>query len=120
MTGRNTVARAAGLGGIGLAIMIAAWPSFAQDVPKPGATGIADGVQYTTENVDPAAPFGEINVDEAGTTMEGLINFVPGLPQTQLRELQARCFVIRSSPGRFPFYATQFCRNMIAADIAGL
>ena len=111
---------AVGIAAVAAAGLAVAGAALAQE-EKPGLTGLSNGTQYTPENVDRVEPFGTINLDDAGTTPESVLNHVQGsVSSSQLRELQARCFVIRENRGSFTPIAQRLCENLVAAGIAGV
>lgn len=89
-----------------------------------GPTGMSEtaagDMMFTPENVDPAQPFGELDVTTAGTTPEESQSFFEGLSPEQQTEVQGRCGVILS-PVHQERYAEEaasvLCRNLLEAGL---
>ncbi|MDB5505591.1 MAG: hypothetical protein JWR75_229 [Devosia sp.] len=76
--------------------------------------------EFTPEMVDPADPFGEIDVTSAGTTQAESSAFFATLTEGQQVELGMRCAVILN-PVHQERYAEEtasvLCRNLLAAEL---
>jgi hypothetical protein len=86
-----------------LSLALLAGPTFAQIDPG----------TFTTANVDPADPFGPIEVD---TAMTDIPTFLATLSAETLLELQQRCSVVTSNATLYDATAVAFCTVAIAAD----
>ncbi|MGD9740391.1 MAG: hypothetical protein AB7S41_18195 [Parvibaculaceae bacterium] len=105
MTGMISVALAGGL---------LASAAFAQDPAPPGVEpDPGDLARYDAANVDPAFPFGDIDVTAAGTTREEVLAFLRSLTGAQVLETIQRCHVIS------PYMGGDFEENPPAAGEAG-
>jgi len=112
----------------GLAVLLSS-PAFSQAAGAAGnattspasVTAGGDAVaEITAESVDPAKPFGELDVTAAGATGDEIKTFFNGLTPEQQTELQQRCGVIMDPVHQERYAeetATTLCRNL---DTAGL
>jgi len=77
-----------------------------------GATAPSAG-PWTADNVTAARPFGDINVNAAGTTQQSVMVWVQQRTPAERAELTGRCQVITNAnnASRYPADAMQFCRN---------
>lgn len=62
-------------------------------------------------DLNPADPFGELDVLPAGVTVESVTQFAAGLNDAQKADLKQRCLVIRDKQTDFEAAAVQFCEN---------
>lgn len=97
--------------------------AFAQETTAAPASQTAEGdavAAFTADTVDPADPFGEIDVTSAGATLEDVTAFFNALTPEQQQELAERCAVI-TDPVHQERYAeetaTQLCNNLTAFDL---
>ena len=79
---------------------------------------------WTANNVTAARPFGDINIQAAGTTPDAIRTWSQSRSATERAELQGRCDVIMNpaNTSRYDMQAQTFCRNymMVAsADPTG-
>ena len=78
-------------------------------------------MEFTPETVDPADPFGEIDVTSAGATEAEVTAFFNALTPEQQQELIGRCAVI-TDPVHQERYAeetaTMLCKNLAAFKLA--
>jgi hypothetical protein len=98
--------------------------ALAQDNTTAPASSTTEGnamAEFTSDTVDPADPFGEIDVTSAGATQEEVTAFFNALTPEQQQELAARCAVI-TDPVHQERYseetATVLCNNLIAFNLA--
>lgn len=68
---------------------------------------------FTTANVDPADPFGELAVDTAVTDIAAYLATLA--PEVRL-EVEQRCSVITSNPTLYDAVVIAFCTQVIAAN----
>jgi len=105
-----------------------ATPGAEKSAPPSGAAGQAKGAgaqtpssqgPWTADNVTAARPFGDINIQAAGTTTESVRTWVQGRSPAERAELSGRCNVITNpaNSSRYDMQTQQFCRNymMVAA-----
>ncbi|MCC6735914.1 MAG: hypothetical protein IT534_07265 [Bauldia sp.] len=85
-----------------LSLALLTGPSFAQIDPG----------TFTTANVDPADPFGPIDVDTAITDVP---TFLATLSAETLLELQQRCVVVTTNATLYDATAVAFCTAALAA-----
>ncbi len=96
--------------------------SVQQPAPSPESNNAAGEAvaAFTPDTVDPANPFGEIDVSTAGTTEEEATTFFNGLTAEQQSEISGRCAVILN-PVHQERYAEEMpstlCRNLVAAGL---
>ena len=77
----------------------------AQNAPRdPG-----EAPQFNAANVDPAAPFGQIDVAPAGATRDTVLAWAATLTEPQKVELTSRCLVITANAANFQATANEFC-----------
>ncbi len=93
------------------ALAIALWgaPTLAQDPVAPGT--------LTIENIDPADPFGEIEVDVAGGDVAGMSQ---NMEEAQNAELKERCQLMIDNATPFTNEDLQFCITLLGRDNEGL
>lgn len=113
-----------------LSATLAVVPVFAQDqtaTPAAGdqpASSTAEGAaiaEFTPEVVDPADPFGEIDVTNAGATEEEVTTFFNALTPEQQTEISARCAVIMDPVHQERYSeetATVLCNNLVSFNLA--
>src|SRR5215207_8712123 len=77
------------IGGLLASTAFAQDPAPAGVEPDPG-----DLARYDAANVDPARPFGDIDVTAAGATPEEVLTFLRGLTGAQVLETIQRCQVV--------------------------
>ena len=92
-----------------LAIALWGTPSLAQDAPAAGT--------LTIEAIDPADPFGEIEVDVAGGDVAGMTQ---GMEESQNAELKERCQLMIDNAAPFTNEDLQFCITLLGRDNEGL
>jgi len=93
------------------ALALALWgaPALAQDAPAAGT--------LTLESIDPADPFGEIEVDVAGGDVAGMTQ---GMEEAQNAELKERCQLMIDNASPFTNEDLQFCITLLGRDNEGL
>ena len=96
------------------ALALALWglPAQAQDNAAAGATGT-----MTLEAIDPADPFGEIELDVAGGDVEGMTQ---GMEESQNAELKERCQLMIENATPFANEDLQFCITLLGRDNEGM
>jgi hypothetical protein len=85
---------------------------------KAGASTASQG-PWTADNVTAARPFGDINVQAAGTTNDSVRTWAQGRSAPERAELSGRCAVINNpaNSARYSADARQFCnRYMMVAS----
>jgi hypothetical protein len=70
---------------------------------------------FTTDNVVPANPFGELPVDPATIDLNNVAAFLDTLTVEQRTELQQRCAVISANPMTYEAAAVTLCTSVVAA-----
>lgn len=94
----------AGAGGAAaISVALALGPALAQ----------IDASTFTTANVDPADPFGEITVDTAVSDIPAYLATLS--PEVRL-EIEQRCSVITSNPTLYDAVVLAFCTQVIGAE----
>jgi len=86
------------------------------DAMDPGAAAFGVDVdavgmgEFTPETVDPADPFGDIEVDVTATAdANAIAGFLATLTPEQLTELTQRCLVIEANAGDYADADVNFC-----------
>ncbi len=89
-------------------------PAFAQAMPG-GAAGNAMpmATPLTPADVDPAIPFGDIDIAAAGNTRDTVVTFAEGLTEEQKVELTSRCQVITGNAANYQGEALGFCETWV-------
>ncbi|MCW5718562.1 MAG: hypothetical protein KIS68_12105 [Bauldia sp.] len=85
-----------------ISVALALGPAFAQIDPG----------NFTTANVDPADPFGELTVDTAVTDIPA---YLATLDPAVRAEVEERCSVITSNATLYDAVVVAFCTQVIAA-----
>ena len=98
-----------------LTIAFAWHPAFAQQ--NNAATSAGAGGSLTIQDIDPADPFGDIDIDVAGGDAAGA---AANLEEAQNAELRDRCELMISAPMEFTEDDLQFCITLLGRDNEGL
>ncbi len=99
----------------GAAIALACAPALAQAPAAgdaPGAAvggGVAAENPFTVANIDPANPFGTVDVTMAGANAESMQAWAASLDAELKTEITQRCDVISANSSTFPADAVGFC-----------
>jgi hypothetical protein len=107
------------------AVALISTPVLAQQAPGPGgdapggAAGAAAGVAagggvsvenpFSVANIDPANPFGTVDVTMAGANAESMQAWAASLNTDLKTEISQRCDVISANTSTFPADAVGFC-----------
>ncbi len=109
---------ASALGATALALAFAT-PAFAQAMPGGAANNMAPMATpanphpMTPADVDPAVPFGALDIAAAGNTADTIRTFSEGLTEEQKVELTSRCQVIGENSANFQAEAVGFCDTWV-------
>lgn len=102
----------------GAALALACAPALAQapavggDAAAPGAAiggGVPAENPFTVANIDPANPFGTVDVTMAGANAESMQAWAASLDAGLKTEISQRCDVISANSSTFPADAVGFC-----------
>jgi len=111
-----------GMVAMATAVMLAfSGSAFAQDMPGPGDKAklpMANPHPMNAADVDPAIPFGEIDIAAAGNTRDTIVVFAEGMTEEQKTELTSRCHVIVATSANFQPEAVGFCGTWIELMLA--
>ena len=92
--------------------------AWAQAVPPaPGANAPVQANPFTPADIDPALPFGAIDVIPAGNTAETVMAWAAQLTEEQKVELTSRCLIIGAGDNYQP-PAKDFCTTWTQAMTA--
>ena len=89
--------------------------------PAQGAAGAAGGAApamedpLTPADVDPARPFGELDIAAAGNTVETVQAWAAQLTDDQKSDITNRCRVIETNADNYQEPVRTFCQNWIRA-----
>jgi len=87
--------------------------SGSQSTTKSSGANAPSSGPWTADNVTAARPFGDININAAGTTQQSVMVWVQQRTPAERAELTGRCQVITnaSNASHYTADAQQFCRN---------
>ena len=95
-------------------------PSGSANVGAQGKAGAsASQGPWTANNVTAARPFGDIDIQAAGSTSESVRTWVQTRTAAEREELRGRCEFISdpANTSRYPMNAQTFCRNYMMVSL---
>ena len=109
---KNTMLASIAAGG--LAVLVAD-PAAAQNANRDANTSANTASGFTAKNVDPAHPFGSINVYNVGLDPAQVSAWAKTLNAGQKQEVVGRCSVIIQNQQNYFSETTNFCQNLAIA-----